>query len=95
MTIWTWNSAKNRANQRKHRISFEKAQRVFDDPLLFSRLDERASEERWQSIGLIDGVAFVVVHTWVEGEGQESLGRIISARKATGHEQKKYEEGGF
>ncbi len=95
MTNWTWSPAKNRANQRKHRLSFEKAQRVFDDPLLLSRLDEGSSEERWQSIGLIEGVAVVVVHTWVEDEGQEATGRIISARKATQHEKKAYEEGGF
>ena len=93
MTTWSWNSSKNRANQRKHRLSFEMAQRVFDDPLLLSRLDQRSGEERWQSIGLIDGVAVVVVHTWLEGEGQEAMGRIISARKATKHEKKAYEAG--
>jgi hypothetical protein len=95
MTTWTWSPAKNRAHQRKHRLSFEKAQQVFDDPLLLSRLDEGSPEERWQSIGLVDGVAVVVVHTWVEDERQEPLGRIISARKATKHEKEAYEEGGF
>ena len=95
MTTWTWSSAKNRANRRKHHISFERAQCVFDDPLLLSRPDTGATEERWQSIGLIDGVAVVVVHTWVENEGQEASGRIISARRATRHEKKAYEEGGF
>ena len=95
MTTWTWSPAKNRANQRKHRLSFEKAQRAFDDPLLLSRLDTGSVEERWQSIGLIEGVAVIVVHTWVEDEGQEATGRIISARKATKHEKKAYEEGRF
>lgn len=95
MTTWTWSPAKNRANQRKHCLSFETAQRVFDDPLLLSLLDEGSGEERWQSVGLIDGVAVVVVHTWGEDEGQEATGRIISARKATKHEKKAYEGGGF
>jgi uncharacterized DUF497 family protein len=36
----------------------------------------------------------LVVHTWPEEtEEDEPVGRIISARKATGHERKAYEEG--
>lgn len=92
MTHWTWSPAKNRANLRKHRLSFERARRVFDDPFLLSRLDTGSDEERWLSIGLIEGVAVVVVHTWAENEGQIATGRIISARKATKHEKKAYEE---
>jgi uncharacterized DUF497 family protein len=95
MAVWTWDPRKNLANQRKHRLSFEKAQQVFDDPLVLSRLDGEAGEERWQSIGLIDGVAVVIVHTWREIEGGEIEGRIISARKATRNEKRIYEEGRF
>jgi uncharacterized protein len=95
MTSWTWNPSKDRANRRKHRLSFETAQRVFDDPLALSRLDLSAGEERWQTIGLIEGVAVLVAHTWGEDEGQRASGRIISARKATRHEKKAYEDGRF
>ena len=47
---------------------------------------------------MIIGVVIVlVVHTWSEddlGTGEE-VGRIISARKATKHERRAYEEGNF
>jgi uncharacterized DUF497 family protein len=93
--MWTWSADKDRANRRKHRISFDKAQRVFDDPLVVSSLDTDSVEERWRSIGLIGGVATVVVHTWDQQEGREPSGRIISARRATRHEKKAYQEGAF
>ena len=31
-----WDEAKNRANQRKHGLSFERARQAFDDPFLLS-----------------------------------------------------------
>jgi uncharacterized DUF497 family protein len=39
----------------------------------------------------------LVVHTWPEARSKEAepVGRIISARKATAHERKVYEEGSF
>jgi uncharacterized DUF497 family protein len=42
-------------------------------------------------------VLLFVIHTWPEAkfEGDEPVGRIISARKATAHERKAYEEGSF
>ena len=39
-------------------------------------------------------VVLFVVHTWPEVDKTgEEVGRIISARKATGHERRAYEEG--
>ena len=68
---------------------------MFDDPLALSKLDAESSEERWQTVGMIEGVAVFVVHTW-PGEGDDKTeGRIISARRATSHERKAYEEGEF
>lgn len=94
---WTWNNNKNRANERKHGLSFETAQLTFDDPLALSRLDRTSDDERWQTIGMIGGVVVLVVHTWPEAdpESGEEIGRIISARKATAHERKAYEEDAF
>jgi uncharacterized protein len=42
-------------------------------------------------------VVLLVVHTWPEAErlGEEPVGRIISARKATARERRAYEEGTF
>ena len=94
---WTWDLHKDRANKRKHGVSLETAQLVFDDPLAISRLDSTSVEERWQTVGFIGPVAVFVVHTWPETRSPdgEKVGRIISARKATRHERKAYEEGGF
>ena len=69
---------------------------VFDDPLAASRPDPFPDEERWQSVGAIGSVIVFVVHTWPEPDDSgEEVGRIISARRATTHERKAYEEGRF
>ena len=88
-----WDEAKNRRNRVKHRISFETAIAVFDDPSSLSILDRVVEdEERWQTLGLIDGVLVVLVaHTCREEEGEEVI-RIISARKATPRERSWYEK---
>ncbi|HEY1961921.1 MAG TPA: BrnT family toxin [Rhizomicrobium sp.] len=93
---WTWDPDKDRRNRRIHRLSFETAALVFDDPLAVSRLDMSEGEERWQTAGDIGGVVVLVVHTWpaADEDGNE-VGRIISARKATAHERRAYEEGSF
>lgn len=94
---WLWDDEKNRTNTRDHGLSFETAQLVFRDPLAASRCDPDPSEERWQTIGLIGQVVVFVVHTWPEPDPAtgEEVGRIISARKATAHERRAYEEGEF
>ncbi len=93
---WTWDPEKGRRNKRVHGLSFETAVLVFDDPLALSRPDPSAEEERWQTVGMIGTVIVFVVHTWPEPapDGGER-GRIISARKATAHERKAYEQDTF
>jgi uncharacterized DUF497 family protein len=69
---------------------------VFDDPHQLSRPDPDPDEVRWQTVGMAFGssvAVLLVVHT--EGDDQERGGRIISARKATSHERRAYEEGTF
>ena len=94
---WTWDPIKNRTNRRAHGLGFETAELVFDDSLAASRADPYPHEQRWQTIGKIGNVAVLVVHTWPEPDPVtgERVGRIISARKATSHERKSYEEGEF
>jgi len=78
-------------------LSLGTAERVFDDPLAASQIDPDPDEQRWITIGVVGGVTILVVHTWPEldpGIGEE-VGRIISARKATPHERRAYEEGTF
>jgi len=94
MTRIIWDEAKNTRNKKKHGVSFEIAQFVFDDPYVVS-LPERVvdDEQRWQSIGMVYGAAILLVaHTVTEeGEDEETI-RIISARRATAAERRRYEE---
>lgn len=88
-----WDERKNSLNKRKHGLSFEAAALAFDDPFLLSVQDRRFeySEDRWQSIGLVEQVALLVVHTIKEeNENEEEIIRIISARAATSREEDRY-----
>jgi hypothetical protein len=89
-----WEERKSRRNLAKHKVSFETATLVFDDPRAISRLDRiEHGEERWQTLGLAGGiVVLLVAHTYYDEDGEEVI-RIISARKATPHERKMYEQG--
>ena len=88
-----WDPRKDKANRKKHGISFELAQRVFDDPNHLSLQDrQEGGEERWQTLGLIGPHAiFLVAHTIEDGNGEEIV-RIISARKADKTERRRYDE---
>jgi len=94
---WTWDPNKAVANRVKHGLSFETAMLAFDDPFHASKPDPDPDGDRWYTIGLVGSVLLLVIHTWPEAESEEGelVGRIISARKATGHERKAYEEGTF
>ena len=49
-------------------------------------------EERWQTFGLVgEVVRLLVAHTWSERDGEEVV-RIISARRATARERRRYEQ---
>jgi uncharacterized DUF497 family protein len=84
-----WSERKNRENQRKHRVSFEEAQRLFEsgeDYLEIYDADHSTVEERFIAIGPIArGVVLVI---WTERE--EDVIRIISARFATQRESALY-----
>lgn len=95
---FAWDETKNRSNQRKHDgIAFEMAAQVFRDPLRLTRQDRiEDGEERWQTLGVVHGVTVLLVaHTITEdddeGEPVEVI-RIISARRATPRERKRYEQ---
>ena len=91
---FVWDAAKNSSNQQKHRVNFETAQQVFDDPLHISKQDRLENgEQRWQTIGLVQSVLLLLVaHTCTEIDGREAV-RIISARKADKTERRIYEQG--
>lgn len=86
-----WDSAKDAINQIKHRVAFEVAERVWNDPdhlILFDRFEN--GEERWHAIGLVKGVVILtVVHAYPEQD--DATIRIVSARRATKVERQRYE----
>lgn len=82
-----WDDAKARRNLLKHGVSFDEACRVFDDPNAL--IDEDLSdpfEERWATTGFASGAVLFVVSTERDG----SRVRIISARRASRHEENRY-----
>jgi uncharacterized DUF497 family protein len=87
-----WDEVKNQRNLAKHRISFETAQSVFDDPWQLSVQDRVVDEEeRWQTLGMVSGIVVIVAHTWSEEDNTQVI-RLISARKATARERRVYAE---
>jgi uncharacterized DUF497 family protein len=86
-----WDETKAQSNRRKHKVSFEDARTVFDNPLAIIFDDQRhsAGESREVIIGYsVEDRLLLVSFT----ERSEAV-RIISARLATRQEQEDYEEG--
>lgn len=78
-------------NLKKHGISFEEAASVFGDPmaLTFADPDHSIGETRWLMLGHSRvGRVLAIIYT-----NRHQKYRIISARAATRHERKIYEEG--
>jgi len=82
-----WSTRKAASNAKKHGVSFEEASSAFADELGAYYADP-LHDDRFVLIGYSSKPRLLyVVHAEV---GQESI-RIISARKATAHEKKRYE----
>ena len=94
---FSWHPAKAASNLKKHGIGFETAVRAFADPFALSDQDRiERGEQRWQTLGLVEGhLLLLVAHTVAEeddrGEYVEVI-HIISARKADRKERRRYEE---
>ena len=86
---FTWDTKKEKENERKHGVSFEEATTVFGDPLAgtIPDPDHSVSEPRFPAIGQSSNHRLIVVSHTEEGDNF----RIISAREATTHERKTYE----
>ena len=85
-----WDEEKERHNIQTHDgITFSYAARVFLDSKRIEKIDDNHSdkEERYNVIGLVERVLFVV---YTE-RGKDNI-RIISARRATPKEEKEYYE---
>jgi len=89
--IFEWDRGKNLSNIEKHGITFKTAATSFFDPHAEMYEDERHSEdeERFVLIGMSENERLLTVCHCYRGE-DESVTRIISARKATRHEEGLY-----
>ena len=91
MTLpFDWDEEKAEENIKKHNVSFDEAKSVFGDPfgLTIDDPDHSEMEQRLIDIGYSkNGRILVVVYT---ERGPKT--RIISCRKATLTERKKYEQ---
>jgi hypothetical protein len=84
-----WDPAKASANRRKHGVTFMEAVRAFLDPFAVD-LPDAAHPDRLVLLGMtLPERLLYVVYTEKTPSGRL---RIITARRATRHEQKNYEE---
>ena len=89
---FSWDERKNRANQKKHGISFDEAKTVFSDEnaRIIADPDHSEDEDRYILLGLSAKLRVLVIsHACYEGD---EIIRIISARKADRTEHSQYRD---
>jgi uncharacterized DUF497 family protein len=85
-----WDKSKATVNLKKHGVSFDEAKSVFSDELakLIADPDHSEDEDRFILLGYSSSMRLLVVcHCY---RIDESIIRIISARKANRHEAASY-----
>ena len=83
-----WDAAKNKANLKKHGLSFEDAELVFSGPIVTVEDDRRHyGEQLFSALGTLALRVIYVAYT-IRGESI----RIISMRKANEREKRIYQE---
>ncbi|WP_133512338.1 BrnT family toxin [Candidatus Thiosymbion oneisti] len=85
-----WDEKKDKANQRKHGVSFGEARTVFYDEnaIQFYDPDHSGEEDRFILLGLSFKPQVLVVCHCIQGS--ETVVRIISARRANKREEPEY-----
>ena len=88
---YEWDEAKSQVDQRKHGVDFADAIEALEDPNRIEEIDERFEygEERTQVIGMAQTNVLCVIVT----QRSENVCRIVSARRATRHEEDRYYAG--
>jgi uncharacterized DUF497 family protein len=88
---YVWDDTKNALNRRKHGIDFTDAIAALEDPNRIEDMDSESEfgEERLDTIGMAHRRILFVVTTL---RGEDTC-RIITARKATRHEEDRYYAG--
>lgn len=92
--LFEWDAEKAASNLKKHKVGFDEAKTLFNDPLLATSSDGEHSsyEQRFVSIGVsAKGLVLLLVHTETIS-GNHVVIRLISCRRATAAERKFYEE---
>jgi uncharacterized DUF497 family protein len=86
-----WDEEKAAANLANHKVSFNEAKTVFDDPLYvdFYDPDHSYDEHRYLIVGESHQGRLLIVSYSERGDSV----RLISAREVTAAERKAYEEG--
>lgn len=85
-----WDEKKNKENIRKHGVPFEEAQTVFldENAVRFFDPDHSQDEDRFIMLGMSFKLRVLVVcHCYRKND---TVIRIVSARKADKHEAKNY-----
>ena len=85
-----WDEKKNKENIRKHGVPFEEAQTVFldENAMRFFDPDHSHDEDRFIMLGMSFRLRVLVVcHCYRK---DDTVIRIVSARKADKHEAKNY-----
>lgn len=87
MFEFEWDNKKAESNFLKHHVDFADAVAVFFDDERLLEIDPYEKEQRYRIIGMAANGVLFVVYT----ERKDAY-RIISARKASKNERKKYYE---
>jgi uncharacterized DUF497 family protein len=90
MISFSWDKRKDEANKKKHGVSFDEAKTVFYDEnaIRYFDPDHSDDEDRFLMVGLSHKLRILIVcHCFRE---EDSIIRIISARKATKGEEDVY-----
>jgi uncharacterized DUF497 family protein len=81
-----WSEAKRQTVLAARGLDFVDAEAFFDGRPLMTTLSSRDDEQRWVSIGALDGGLIAVVWTW-----RGSAIRVIIMRKARDGEKRRYQ----
>jgi uncharacterized DUF497 family protein len=80
-----WSEAKRHAVLDARRLDFLDGRRLFDGRPICTAPSPREDEQRWISIGELDGEMIAIVWTW-----RGATIRIITMRKARDEEKRRY-----
>ena len=86
---YAWDQAKNKVNQKKHRLSFEEAVTVIESADYAQIMDDSSDEHRFKAIGMSNKSRILLV---VYCYRDEDMIRIVSARKANKAEVKIWQD---